>query len=627
MQDASHEEGRAAVSPRASDVATLAEMLRAVGRTGEIEALERLALALVVEPSLVGFERAWLLGWDAGCGVLEGLCRVEAGSAGPALGMLAGGSAARLELEPLAREITLRPQRLVGALAEAWGAGSTGAQAGSEAGLPWAGAAHVGAVALRRAGRPWALVVGTWSAPPREAAREGLKHVATLCGQAALLSDQAGDARRRVQQSAAQAQLVRGLGSASNLSEVLQQVARLAVQATAARGSALWLRGAEGLRLEVTHGVSGRRERTARALLAVAEAAMAEGRSRAVDRVVEDERLAPELAADVESLVACPVRAYGHTLGVLACYDRAPLHRSDPPGFPAADVEFLAGLADLAGVALDQAGRFEELRRAEQQRRELNERLRRVEGLAWLGELAQRMTREARNPLASIAAFARRMQRTLAENDPNHECLEIILRESARLERLLGEHQEYAAPAPGALQVESLNAVVQDALATAGETLVRRRVRLVKKLAPDLPELLLDRERIRRVVGNMLQGALEAVGVGGRVRLETRRLGARVLLAVAHDGPRAPGELLEQVFVPFSSQRPGSQGVGLGVAQQIVREHGGEVRVRSDGEWSAVYALSLPVQENGDRRAAGADRRRARGDRRARFPERPDGAG
>ena len=75
-------------------------------------------------------------------------------------------------------------------------------------------------------------------------------------------------------------------------------------------------------------------------------------------------------------------------------------------------------------------------------------------------------------------------------------------------------------------------------------------------------------------------------------------------------------DMREQVFVPFASQRPGGPAVGLGVAQQIVREHGGEIRVRSDGEWTTQFLLSLPIQENQDRRLATGDRRRTR-DRRA----------
>jgi signal transduction histidine kinase len=344
-----------------------------------------------------------------------------------------------------------------------------------------------------------------------------------------------------------------------------------------------------------------------------------------VDRATEELLLAPDAAAELETVVVCPVRAYGRVLGVLACHGRVSAHRGEPAGFAAADVEFVGALADLAGLALDHAGRFSELRRGEQQRRELAARLQRQEGLAWLGELAGRMAHEARNPLASIGAFARRAQRSLDEAHPGRDYLEIVLREAERLERLLGEQLGYEPADEGALRLESLNTVAQEALAAAADALVRRRVRLVKKLAPDLPELLLDRERIERVVANMLESALEAVSVGGRIRIESRRLGTSVLLELAHDGPRGPGELLEQVFVPFASQRPGGPGVGLGVAQQIVREHGGEIRVRRDGEWGTVFALSLPVHENQDRRRVGAERRRSRQDRRSPRTERQAG--
>ena len=235
------------------------------------------------------------------------------------------------------------------------------------------------------------------------------------------------------------------------------------------------------------------------------------------------------------------------------------------------------------------------------------------------------MHEEARNPLASIGAFARRAQRGLPEDDPAREYLEIVLRESARLESLLAEQAGYAAAGSAAAARGPERRRAGGARRPPPGSWRARRVRLVKKLAPGLPALLLDRERIRRVVGNVLESALDAVSVGGRVRIESRQAGAAVLLEVAHDGPHGPGDLLEQLFVPFASQRPGGPAVGLGVAQQIVREHGGEIRVRSDGEWGTVFSLSLPVRENQDRRQGGTDRRRARGDRRG--PDAPERAG
>lgn len=245
------------------------------------------------------------------------------------------------------------------------------------------------------------------------------------------------------------------------------------------------------------------------------------------------------------------------------------------------------------------------------------ERLRREERLAMLGESASRLCREGRNPLASIGAFAKRVHRTLAEDDPGRDYLEIVIREAERLERMMTEQMEYAAPDAPRLRVESLNAVIQEVLGGVAETLVRRRIRLLKKLSPDVPELLLDPERMRRVIGNVLEGALESAVTGGRIRVDTRRVQQHAVVEIAHDGGGLPGTLLEQLFVPFASGRHGGPAVGLGVAQQIVREHGGEIRVRSEGEWSTIFSFTLPIHDNRDRRDSVATRRSARRDRRA----------
>jgi signal transduction histidine kinase len=109
------------------------------------------------------------------------------------------------------------------------------------------------------------------------------------------------------------------------------------------------------------------------------------------------------------------------------------------------------------------------------------------------------------------------------------------------------------------------------------------------------------------------------VALGGRIKVESRRLGGHVVIEISHDGVREPGSALDQLFVPFASG-PGGR-PSLGLAERIVREHGGEIRTRSEGEWSAVVAFALPVRENQDRRRAPGERRAVAHDRRMRFPE------
>jgi C4-dicarboxylate-specific signal transduction histidine kinase len=171
-------------------------------------------------------------------------------------------------------------------------------------------------------------------------------------------------------------------------------------------------------------------------------------------------------------------------------------------------------------------------------------------------------------------------------------------------------------PEPAPLAMTPLNELVQGVLQRSGERLVRRRVRLLKKLAADLPPLLIDRARVEQALDNLLHFALESVAVGGRVRLETRKLSDHVLVELGHDGAFHAGDAIEQLFVPFASARTGGPQVGLGVAQRVVRELGGEIRVRSEGEWSTIVSFTLPIRDNQDRRRVRGDRRRPRGDRR-----------
>src|SRR6185295_7108370 len=114
---------------------------------------------------------------------------------------------------------------------------------------------------------------------------------------------------------------------------------------------------------------------------------------------------------------------------------------------------------------------------------------------------------------------------------------------------------------------------VQQALQELGERLVRRRIRLSKKLAPDLPLLLVDAARVRDALASLLTSALESAALGGRIRVETRRAQGHVVIEISHDGARAAGGALEQLFVPFAARAQGA--TGLASAARIVREHGG----------------------------------------------------
>jgi signal transduction histidine kinase len=595
----------------------------------DLGALERMLLAWAVHPSGAGFDRASWLVWNPSRELLAGRlwwgAEPAAGEPGAALlhAQRQASDGPDPERTRELRALAIRPEHLVGVADLAWSGSTIAVGAQVRVGeMPLGPAAVFGAAAFTRGTQGIALLIGEWERTGDRAAREQklgqLRDLAITALDAHWTRD---ELRRRVRHGHALGELARACVSSLNLAEILDLAGRLAVQATGARGGAVWLADAGGEpELRSTHGPLGTRERLGRALAPLAQAAMERARPLVLDRVTDEPRLMPDVAAQIQSLAVVPLTAYGRAIGALAVYDRGVSHPAESEAFDRPDLEFLGTLADLAALGEDQSRRCDSLRQAEQRHRELQREVSRGARLAALGEMAARVAHEVRNPLASIGAFARRVHKGLAPEDPGREYLEIVIREAERLERMVGEQLQYATLQRPRLKLESMNGVVQEALQGAGERMVRRRVRLLKKLSPDLPALLLDAERIRRVVGNILDNALESVAPGGRVRVESRRSGAYVVVDIANDGQRRPGDLMEQLFVPFALSRQGGPGVGLAVAQQILKQHGGELRVRSEGEWSTIFSFTLPVPDNQDRRRHGPDRRHSRGDRRERYP-------
>ena len=336
-----------------------------------------------------------------------------------------------------------------------------------------------------------------------------------------------------------------------------------------------------------------------------------------VDQVRSDPRLPGTLPSEWGSALAVPLRSEGTLRGALLVVRPARESAHASP-FDAEDAQIAELAATIAVLAIVRDQRIDASARAERRIHELEAQLRHAEKLAVVGERGIQVAQEIRNPIAAVTGFARRVLRSLSNEDPNREYLEIILRETERLERILTEQVSLAQLTRPRLKLQSLNTLVQEVLETQSEDLVRRRVRLLKRLSPDVPSLLLDNEKMRQVLGNVFQYALQQVPSGGRVRVETRSGDGHVQAEIAHDGPKTPGESLDRLFVPFSATRRYGAGVGLAVAYQIVREHGGEIRARSEGDWSSILTIYLPVRENTDRRGK-PDRRGGRSDRRRRM--------
>jgi two-component system sensor histidine kinase HydH len=240
-----------------------------------------------------------------------------------------------------------------------------------------------------------------------------------------------------------------------------------------------------------------------------------------------------------------------------------------------------------------------------------------TERMASLGELSARLMQELRSPLSAIAGFARRLEKGLPEGDPSREDAAIVAREAHRLEELLTQHSELARPTMPKLSPQALNQISHEAVVLLRDELTGHGIFLEEAYGDPIPDLLLDADRIRQVVLSTLRNAMDSLRDGDTIRIETLREGDRVLLEIARTGEQLPGEILERLFAPFSTPRPSGVGLALAVAQQVVKEHGGEISVRTEDEWGAIFTISFPIRANQERRKirdrrSGRDRRRGR---------------
>ena len=417
----------------------------------------------------------------------------------------------------------------------------------------------------------------------------------------------------------------KGILSTTNLADVLELIARISAQVIGATGSILWLydedTGQVIPRASFGKGTSIIERKLTNLGEELARWALAEKAPVLVPDTKSDDRFTGEERTVARSLVAVPLTALDAIIGVITVYDKMARSDFDTNVFEKEDEQFLAILADQAAIAVQNARLFEAFKEAEKRLRDTQTLLLRTEKLAALGEMSAKMAHEIRNPLTSIGGFARRVSKTLKANDPNKDYLEVIIRETDRLERILNEQLQFAQLSRPRLKMEDLNSVVEQSLVLVSEESLRKKAKILKRLSLDLPKLLLDSDKMKQVLINILQNALKYLPVGGKIKVETKKAGDFVHVVIGNEGERIPGELMDRLFVPFFTSGKDGTGLGLAVAYQIVKEHGGEIRVKSDDEWSTVFCVCLPVSTNQDRRRSQRDRRARMADRRKPFAD------
>jgi signal transduction histidine kinase len=222
----------------------------------------------------------------------------------------------------------------------------------------------------------------------------------------------------------------------------------------------------------------------------------------------------------------------------------------------------------------------------------------RSERLAAVGKMAAMITHEVRNPLSSIGLNTELLEDELLPDAAEARSLcRSIHREVDRLTAITEEYLAFARLPKPKLAAEPINPMVGALVAFVREDLAAKHVTLATDLAPGDPIAQIDAGQIRQCLINLVRNAADAVSVngGGKVTVRTRALPSRIEIAVEDDGVGIPPEIQPKLFDPFFSTKEGGSGLGLALTQQIVRDHGGDLRVESAVGRGTTFTVSVPT--------------------------------
>jgi signal transduction histidine kinase len=244
----------------------------------------------------------------------------------------------------------------------------------------------------------------------------------------------------------------------------------------------------------------------------------------------------------------------------------------------------IGSLADSFNHMIDQLKTYEK-------------RLVESEKMATAGKMAAGLAHEIRNPLTSIKMLGQVLQARLKESRVNQRMLDSLVKEVNRLDRIIQELINRARPGELRMERDDINQQVEEVIRVAGESLAAQGIAVEQELSNHIPEVFMDRERLKQVLWNLLLNAKEAMPKGGQLIVSTRKAdGEFVEILVEDTGAGIPSVETEGLFQPFFTTKPEGVGLGLTMSRKIVERHGGELILENRAEGGARARVVIPIK-------------------------------
>lgn len=226
--------------------------------------------------------------------------------------------------------------------------------------------------------------------------------------------------------------------------------------------------------------------------------------------------------------------------------------------------------------------------------------------LSVMGQMASTMAHELNQPLTAVVNYLEAARGLLQDLPETERIDDLIQRAGIQAERagdVIRRLRQFVSKGETERRSESLNKLVEEALALALVGTRRLRVRVTLELDPALPPVIVDAVQLQQVLLNLVRNAVEAMEQVDRRELAigTRAADGCVEVSVTDSGPGLAAEVADRLFQPFVTTKPTGMGLGLSICREIVESHHGLLTFTPRADGGSVFRVSLPVVSPGER--------------------------
>ena len=225
----------------------------------------------------------------------------------------------------------------------------------------------------------------------------------------------------------------------------------------------------------------------------------------------------------------------------------------------------------------------------------LQERDLRSEEIRLLGEISARMAHEIRNPLSTAGGFARRLQLSLSDEDPNKKSAQIILEEVAKLENVLKILLSSIKPFDLSLTEVDVGQILAALLKTFKGLLKSKKIEAVREIPPGLPMIQGDAGRLTQALENLLKHAIVSTPEGEKFYLAVRRISDHLEITLRHKVAKLSEDDLEKFFFPHVEDWTDTTILDLPLSKIIIHRHKGKVDLTQESGNILVMKIELPI--------------------------------